>query len=471
MLLAGLVVATGTNPVGAATPGPPNKYYFAEGTTRAGFATILFLLNSNAAPLQVHLVFADSTGTRTEADVTVSGQTEVGVVPRNYVGNDKDFAIEAEGSRPFSAARLMLFSHKFPNAGGVVGTTTMAGITTPLADLDIAEGSTLPGFQEYLTVLGVSTVTGTASGVDVTYGFEGKAGRTVRHGLPPSGRLTIDVNDPAEAGPGQTGVSVHIHSVDGLPIVAERPFYFSRDFAGTGRTIGGGHIAPGSLPSRQMSFAEGNVLPGWYEFLTLFNPSATDQNVSVRYLLEGAPPRTMSYPVGAGTRRTVQVYNPSEGVGRDASPALSRGVSLELTADGSGVVAERPLYAHSTIGGILINEGHDAVGIPAPATCAEFAFASTLGVDRAFLVAANPSDEVAALTVRYFNDTGPVMTKTNFADPQARTTFDLDVGASDVYGIRVESSVPLFLELPLYLDSGPEGTPIYAASVLLPTAC
>jgi len=29
----------------------------------------------------------------------------------------------------------------------------------------------------------------------------------------------------------------------------------------------------------------------------------------------------------------------------------------------------------------------------------------------------------------------------------------------------------LFLELPLYLDSGPEGTPIYAASVLLPTAC
>src|SRR5439155_7255816 len=99
VLLAGLVVATGTNPVGAATPGPPNKYYFAEGTTRAGFATILFLLNSNAAPLQVHLVFADSTGTRTEADVTVSGQTEVGVVPRNYVGNDKDFAIEAEGSR------------------------------------------------------------------------------------------------------------------------------------------------------------------------------------------------------------------------------------------------------------------------------------------------------------------------------------------------------------------------------------
>src|SRR5207237_1121716 len=110
------------------------------------------------------------------------------------------------------------------------------------------------------------------------------------------------------AGPGQTGVSARVLSTARVQILVERPFYFRRDIGDTGRAYVGAHVAPGSQPGGDLFFAEGTLIDGFNEFLTLFNPSTTPADVEVRYLLEGAPSQTRTYTVGGGARRTIQVY-------------------------------------------------------------------------------------------------------------------------------------------------------------------
>src|SRR5438445_628578 len=177
-----------------------------------------------------------------------------------------------------------------------------AGAGTPRGEWDLAEGSTLAVFQEYITVQNPSNAD---AQVAVSYGLEGAAGKSSTLTVRAHSRATVDVNAPLQAGSGQTGVSARVESANGIPILVERPMYFARDLAGTGSPLDGGHVAPGSAPQSTSFFAEGTVLPGWSEFLTLFNPGAATVSVTVDYLLEGAPPQRRTYDVAAGTRRTV----------------------------------------------------------------------------------------------------------------------------------------------------------------------
>src|SRR5205814_1238103 len=104
-----------------------------------------------------------------------------------------------------------------------------------------AEGTTLPGFYEYLTLQNPATVENSVVQLD----FHDTSGKVTdrRVAIPARSRITIPVFDSVQGvGPGVAGVSVHI--VSDQPLVAERPMYIYRDF-GSG-AVAGATVSKGS---------------------------------------------------------------------------------------------------------------------------------------------------------------------------------------------------------------------------------
>jgi hypothetical protein len=317
----------------------------------------------------------------------------------------------------------------------VDGATGLAGIRSPASEWDFAEGSTLPGFQEYLSIQNPS---GVDAPVTITYGFEGAGGRTTSLTVPAHQRRTVDVNSASQAGPGQTGVSARVVS-SGSTILAERPFYFRRDIAGSGLPNKGAHVAQGALAATEWFFAEGNVLPGWAEFLSIYNPGLADAIATVEYLLESAPSQTRMYTVASGTRRTVQVFSDSigQGVGRGATDAPSKGVSMRVTST-RGIVAERPMYAQAIVGGGFVNDGHDVVGATSRQGCVSFAVARTTSPDSTFLTLANPGSAPVHVFIDLYTNGARPLLRYAVIDSRSRLTIDLSSSiANAVFGVDV----------------------------------
>jgi hypothetical protein len=283
-------------------------YYFAEGTTRPGFPRdVIAVFNSSPENLNwsAEADFADGSEWLVNSTFYTPPNSVSFLYPESEFGPNKDVSFVLRSDRQFTAARYIRVENTFDSTGPVAGATGIAGIPAAATEWDLAEGSTLAGIQEYITIQNPNDQT---ADISVTYGLEGQAGTTSFLSVPRHSRATVDVSSPGQAGPRQTGVSARVVSTNGVPVVVERPMYFRRDFPGIAATVDGAHDAAGATPRQDWFFAEGNVLGGWDEFLSLFNPSAAAAMVTVEYLLEGAQPRTKTYTVAAGTRRTIQVF-------------------------------------------------------------------------------------------------------------------------------------------------------------------
>jgi hypothetical protein len=165
------------------------------------------------------------------------------------------------------AERSVYFARDF-SAGHIDGVHGVLGAQAPRTSWSFAEGSTLPGFQEYLTLQNPGSSPAVAT---VTWGPTGAQPKTVSVPIPAGQRRTVDVN--AGLGAGVVGHSTEVRS--DTPLVAERPMYFSRAVGDDGEVVDGGHDAFGSTPTTVWNFAEGTVLPGFSEYLTLGNPWVT----------------------------------------------------------------------------------------------------------------------------------------------------------------------------------------------------
>jgi uncharacterized repeat protein (TIGR01451 family) len=235
-------------------------------------------------------------------------------------------------------------------------------------------------------------------------------------------------------------------------------------------------------------FAEGNTLPGWFEFLVVINPDpARAISVHVDYQLEepvgvAQAARSTDIAVAPASRHTISVFDPVEGVGR-----VYTGVAAKLTGvhrdDNSpaGFVAERPMYFVNPFDIGVVNGAHDSLGVNAPARSWYFAEGSTLqspapGVTepaagaadqlrgfQPFFTMQNPGALPAAVTVTYRTD-GPAttVTRTITLPPNSRVTTDIAnfyanpgypaaLGSGFAgFGTEILSDQPIVVERPIY---------------------
>src|SRR5205823_3238783 len=124
--------------------------------------------------------------------------------------------------------------------------------------------------------------------------------------------------------------------------------------------------APPGL-SRTFDFAEGTTLPGFEEYLLVYNPQTDTVSITVRYALEGAaPPPLQTFDIPAHTRLTIVVPDaPGVGVGQV-------GVSAFITAT-DPVAAERAMYFVADVAGLVVDGAHATTGVSGGRTSWDFA--------------------------------------------------------------------------------------------------
>jgi len=197
------------------------EYYFAEGTTRAGFAEYLTLQNPGASPISVAAAyqFGQGQGAPFSTTYVVNARSRATIAVLSQVGSGKDVSVRLSSVAAFVAERPIYFDY-----GGWTGGSCVIGAAAPAAQWSFAEGCTRPGFAEYLTLQNPGD---TAASVQITYlTQEAGALAPAQLEIPARSRATVLVN--SDAGEGYQ-LSTRLVVTSGPPIVAERPMYFNYD--------------------------------------------------------------------------------------------------------------------------------------------------------------------------------------------------------------------------------------------------
>ncbi|MHB8781209.1 MAG: DUF5719 family protein [Candidatus Geothermincolia bacterium] len=223
----------GTNVMGV--PELATQYYFAEGTTRDGFDEYLTLQNPNAQDIEVSATYqlGEGQGENVTESYSVPAGSRHTVLVRDAVGSGKDVSVLLASGSQFLAERPMYFRYTAYGADWDGG-HCVVGTPAARAEWYFAEGTTLPGFHQYLSIQNPGDTPAVVEVVFMTQEEGALAAKTVT--VAPRSRMTSLVNDMAGAG---YQLSTRMRVTSGPPIVVERSMYF--DLSG----MSGGHATIG----------------------------------------------------------------------------------------------------------------------------------------------------------------------------------------------------------------------------------
>lgn len=249
-------------------------WYFAEGTTQAGFLEYLCLQNPNATATTatVHFMNAGGDSGTLEIPLPAKSRYTVPVYAVQAPGEDVSVWVHAPGG--IIAERPMYFDYR-PTDLAWTGGHDVVGTDGPAAHWYFAEGTTRANFDEYLCVQNPGD---SVANITVTFMTGSGANIPLTFSVNPHSRYTVWVNPVV--GPNQD-VSMQVDSTQ--PIIAERPMYFA--YRGN---ITGGHDVMGakSAGSQNWYFAEGYAGSAFEEYLSIQNPGNTVANVTITSMMK-----------------------------------------------------------------------------------------------------------------------------------------------------------------------------------------
>jgi hypothetical protein len=273
----------------------------------------------------------------TQKDYRLSPQSRLSVFVNGDVGPDQDVSVRVHCDSGIVAERPMYFNYHGKWDGG----HDVMGTDSPKTAWYFAEGSTQPGFEEWLAVQNANNQNAT-----ITCHFLKSDGTQddKSYTVGANSRWTLDVSQAVGV-----GVDSAIVIESPLPVVAERPMYFSYKEDTPGYAWTGGHDVVGATaPKTGWFFAEGCTYDWADEYICVANPGAESAHVTFSFMLESGDPVPHSVDIAPHKRATVKVAD-----------IVSRGhdVSTKITSD-KPVVAERPMYFDYN----GWTGGHDVVG-------------------------------------------------------------------------------------------------------------
>ena len=316
---------------------------------------------------------------------------------------------------------------------------TFGNGSLPNGDYYFAEGTTRPGYQEWICL---ENPTGSKITTSIEYMLTDGGTRKQEVELPARSRTSLNVNSFLGA-----GLDVSAHVTGNGHFVAERSMYFS-----AGGLNGGEQVMGATDPGLRFLYAEGTTRDGFQTWLALQNPQDAEANVLITYLYgDGSPPGAQNLTIGARSRQTVDV-NAGAGAGKD--------VSIAVTST-KPIVGERVMYFTypKPILGALASGVHNCVGVAVAGTSWYFAEGTTRGNFQEYLCLMNPGNSDTTATIRYMKGTGAEHTVTKTLGANSRTTVDVnaDVGADQDVSALVTTPEPIVAERPMYFQFMPAG--------------
>lgn len=299
------------------------RYYFSEGTTRqAGeggpFEEWLCLQNPGGNVAHVQVTYMLATGRNVHKSYELEPHSRKTVSVNADVGPGQDVSAIVESDEPIAAERPMYFAYQ----GHIDGGHLVSGARDAARTWYFAEGTTRPGFQEYVTIQNPNE---TPASCDLTFYLEDFSQKKAHLTIPGRTRATCDV-----VGVVGSGHDVSTKVTADRPVVAERPMYFNYHEKWTG-----GHNTLGSTRlGRRFYLAEGTARAGFEEWVTVFSSSTGTVAHVVLIDSDGTCSEPFSYPLGKSRRTTIDINNIAGG---------ERDVAVLVVGD-NDLAVERPMY-------------------------------------------------------------------------------------------------------------------------------
>jgi len=199
------------------------EYYFAEGTTRAGFEEWLTLQNPGTSTIKVSATYqlGKGQGGPVTKSYEIAAQSRKTLYVPTEAGPDKDVSVHLTCPTAFLVERPMYFCYTYGGANWTGGSCVI-GAPSVATDWFFAEGCTIPGFHEWLCLQNPSAQD---AKVQVTYYLQGSGALTPKtETVPANSRITLFVNSHAGA---DLQLSSRIQVSSGPGIICERPMYFN----------------------------------------------------------------------------------------------------------------------------------------------------------------------------------------------------------------------------------------------------
>src|SRR6266581_3959503 len=483
----------GTTPIPTVSPppsptpspvsGPVSKvWYFAEGRAGAGFKEFLTLGNPTGTPCQVTITYLTQPDRGSGGSKTVSVSVPASKRVTEWVDGDLGTSVSGPGISDAAtvsvdstasptcagivAERPMYFNALGTNSGSDVLGATHTATTFNFADMAVGSQPAGGSVSSFLPILNPGTISAL---VTATYFANGQQVGIQSLSVAPNSRGTIF---PAQASPSlPSRVSVVLSS--SVPVVSERPTYFSGINAGNAGLVSGGADVIGvpQLASDWL-FAEGYTGGHFQETFAIANLDPARTAATVTITLEYNDGTSHAFPLTVNPLSQVIWNVNSLGLG-----ATSQSVSAEITSSGAKIAVEREMYfGYGHVGDgrtTLASGGTDVLGQVGPASVSAYSFAegyTNLGYDE-WLTIQNPTPNTETISVTAANAVGTVYNFLQQVVGHSRYTVDMAaivIGhmyhATDGYNgyeisLAVQSSNgPFVVERPMYWNaSGTQG--------------
>jgi hypothetical protein len=319
-----------------------------------------------------------------------------------------------------------------------------------------AEGTCRPNFDTYICIQNPDT----ATDANVTITYMPGTGNNVTQTLmvPKSSRATVSVKSRlGSADDAAHDFSAKVECTNGVPIIAERPMYFSYR-SSQGVLITGGSDVVGALqPRPTFYFAEGTCRLSFEAYICVQNPGAANSSVRITYMLGNGTNKASTLLVPAHSRKTVAVKD-ALGSGDDIAHDFSAKVE---TTDGSSIVAERPMYfSYVSSQGIQITGGHDVVGAATPNKQFFFAEGTCRPNFDPYICIQNPGPAAAQVKITYMRGDGTNTVHALLVPTATRQTVTVksllgsgnDVGHDFSAKVETTNGARIIAERPMYFN-------------------
>jgi hypothetical protein len=328
-------------------------FYFPDVPSGGGYTSYLTVLNPQSSPASITATYYASGRQVGQQMLTVPASTR-GTLTPGAITLPAHTAVVVKANQNVLVERPDYFYNISAGAAGTIsGGNVVMGVQSLSNDWLFAEGftgnSNQPHWQEYLVVANVDPAN-TPANVTIKLEFTNGTTRQAVVALGAQSQYIYNVNQAAP----QSSVSADVSS-SGAKIVVERELFFQYSHsvsAPNGFTVAANGSTdiigqPGPASKTIYTFAEGYTAPNFNEWLTLQNPTGSNELIYIT-LVNGLGQiySPSGIAVAAHSRSTVDITQMV--LQHMYSGTNTNGYSVSMTvqtyASGAVFVAERPEY-------------------------------------------------------------------------------------------------------------------------------